>query len=195
MIKLNPQTDMTALTKITLEKREVAKRQLNAAINLWFDDGEPIAVHTLACAAHELLASLLQKAGKKPLMFDASLYQSGYAEEARRMWNKHYNFFKHADRDPDSLIEFPTAVTDIFLLMAVEGWIELVGEREPIHFAFWAWCVIRFPNLMQMKDAEGERMLFGVKKDPLNLKTVPKSLFRKLFVSAFDQFSRSPSTT
>ncbi|MBE7493771.1 MAG: hypothetical protein HS117_02380 [Verrucomicrobiaceae bacterium] len=186
---------MTALTKITLDKREVAKRQLNAAINLWFDDGEPIAVHTLACAAHELLASLLQKAGKKPLMFDASLYQPGYAEEARRMWKKHYNFFKHADRDPDSLIEFPTAVTDIFLLMAVEGWRELVGEREPIHFAFWAWCVIRFPNLMQMKDAEGERMLFEVKKDPLNLKTVPKSLFRKLFVSAFDQFSRNPSKT
>jgi hypothetical protein len=42
-------------TKITISKFDAARRQLNTAITLWFADGDPVAIHTLAYAAYEII--------------------------------------------------------------------------------------------------------------------------------------------
>jgi hypothetical protein len=186
MIKLNF-TTMINPSKIVLDKTEVARRQLGAAIDLWFADGEPVAIHTLACAAHEVLASLLKKQGKSTLMFDPAHYQPGCAGEARKMLHKHYNFFKHADHN-EATIEFPVGVTEIYLLMAAEGWRELVGSRQPVHFAFWAWCYMHHPEIMKLRDNQT-----GAPMDPLPTEmvqefiTLPKEQFRMLTIMAFNR--------
>jgi len=46
-----------------INKLDAAKRQLRAAIRLWFDDGDPVAIHTLAHASHEIIHSLFKKKG------------------------------------------------------------------------------------------------------------------------------------
>ena len=40
---------------IVIAKLDAAKRQLQTAIALFFDDGDPISIHTLACAAYDVI--------------------------------------------------------------------------------------------------------------------------------------------
>ena len=189
---INPLLETTMLddSKITLNKTEVARRQLAAAMELWFADGEPVAIHTLACAAHEVLAALLKKQGKPALMFAPEYYQPGCAGLVRKALHEHYNFFKHADKDVLDTIEFPLGITEIFLLMCGEGWRELVGSREPVHFAFWAWCLLHHPELVRLNDRQT-----GLPMEPVpdfvreEFVTLPKQQFRVLTIGAFSQQS------
>jgi hypothetical protein len=42
-------------TKIVVTKLDAARRQLKTAIKLWFEDGDPVAIHTLIVAAYEII--------------------------------------------------------------------------------------------------------------------------------------------
>jgi len=52
-----------------MTKLEAAQRQLTTAIRMFFADGDPVAVHTLACAAREIYEKHCRKA-KQGRMFD-----------------------------------------------------------------------------------------------------------------------------
>jgi hypothetical protein len=41
--------------KVAITKLEAARRQLRVAISLWFQDGDEVSIHTLACTAHEII--------------------------------------------------------------------------------------------------------------------------------------------
>lgn len=188
MIELKRQTQMITPIKITIDKTEAARRQLGTAIDLWFNDSEPVAIHTLACAAHELLATLLEKQGKSALAFDTSLYRPGYAGEVKKALHKHYNFFKHADRDTDARIEFPVGITEMFLLMAIEGWRDLMGKREPSHFAYWSWHLIHNPEIMPLNSRETGQPMPGLPSEVRReFGAVPKKQFKMLCIMAFEQ--------
>jgi hypothetical protein len=62
----------------------VARRQLRTAIRLWFDDGDPVSIHTLAAAAYEILHTLARRKGAEDLLFDAHLIKDEY----RSIWVK-----------------------------------------------------------------------------------------------------------
>lgn len=174
-------------TKISLDKKEVARRQLAAAMELWFADGEPVAIHTLACAAHEVLAALLKKQGKPALMFDPERYRPGCAGIVKKALHRHYNFFKHANSDPDAEIEFPVGIAEVFLLISVEGWRTLVGSREPIHFAFWFWCLIHHSELMPLNDRQTGVPLEPIPNEKKRLFIgMPKRQFLTMATSAFN---------
>lgn len=188
MIELKPQNQMITPTKITIDKTEAARRQLGTAIDLWFNDSEPVAIHTLACAAHELLATLLEKQGKSALAFDPSLYKPGSAGEVKKALHKHYNFFKHADRDTDAKIEFPIGITEMFLLMAIEGWRDLMGKREPSHFAYWLWHMIHNQEIMQLRDRQTGAPLPSVPTEIVReFISIPKRQFKMFSIMAFEQ--------
>ena len=46
---------MTEFEKISISKLDAACRQLDCAIELWFADGDPVSIHTLACASHQII--------------------------------------------------------------------------------------------------------------------------------------------
>ncbi len=178
---------MITPNKIALNKTEVARRQLGTAIDLWFNDGEPVAIHTLACAAHELLASLLKKQGKSALMFDPAYYNPGFAGEVKKALHQHYNFFKHADKDAEAGIEFPVGLTDMFLLMGIEGWRDLVGKREPSHFAYWFWNMVHNPEIMKLRDRQSGEPMPIPSEVVREFITMPKKQFKMLSIIAFEQ--------
>jgi hypothetical protein len=68
---------------ITVSKLDAAHRQLRTAIRLWFMDGDPIAIHTLACAAHDIIHTLFKRKGLKGLIFDSEIIK----EEERKDGN------------------------------------------------------------------------------------------------------------
>jgi hypothetical protein len=93
-------------TKITVTKLDATRRQLKAAIRLWFEDGDPVVIHTLIAAAYEILDTLAQRQGVADLLFAPDIVKDEYRTQWVRSVKSPANFFKHADRDPEGVLEF-----------------------------------------------------------------------------------------
>src|SRR6266516_1903612 len=110
---------------LTISKLDAARRQLQTAITLWFSEGDPVSIHTLAFAAYEVIHWISKR--RNPHRRDLLLDSDHIKEEYRKDWNvfirKHANFFKHSDRDGDATIEFRPILSDLFIMMAITGWI------------------------------------------------------------------------
>lgn len=89
------------MRELTISKLEAARRQLDTAITLYFDNGDSLSVHSLASASFRLLFDLYP-----------SMRNDGYSaridELIQRIGWKRFsstaNFLKHADQDPDALL-------------------------------------------------------------------------------------------
>ena len=68
----------------TVSKLDAATRQLHMAIRLYFQDADPLGVHTLAGAAHGILEDLSQKRGLGNVLQSKGVeVQSGHTSD----WN------------------------------------------------------------------------------------------------------------
>src|SRR5262245_9318853 len=122
---------------LTETKLEAARRQLNAAIRMWFNDDDAVAIQTLAHASHEIIDRLCHHAGHNPPLFGSELIAKERRMELGWWLRRAPNFFKHADRerDPDDAIEFPTNSGPLFLMGSVLGLQRLGYEPTAIEYA------------------------------------------------------------
>jgi hypothetical protein len=77
-----------------IDKFEAAQRQLDCAIRLWVADEDSLGIHTLAYAACCLLRDLLGNQKAEVLR----------KFEGSQRFGEVPNFVKHADRDPDYIL-------------------------------------------------------------------------------------------
>jgi hypothetical protein len=131
--------DEASKSQIRVTKLEAAKRQLTAAIRLFFDGGDEIAVHTLAVASYDILHTLSKRKGAHSLLFDTDMIRDEY----RRAWvaklKSQSNFFKHADRDPDGEIEFAPFMNEAFIAFAVSALSQMNEAPNMEMDAFRSW--------------------------------------------------------
>lgn len=139
-------------------KIEVAEAQLFSAIYLYGRDIDHISVHTLAHASLEITRNLLKKIGKDPKFdqYSCDFINHELLNKRLNQKNAFYkiffkarNFFKHADRDPEEILEFDTKTNEITLLFACET---LTQYLEDIPFyikIFYCWMIMKSPELFQ----------------------------------------------
>jgi hypothetical protein len=138
--------------KITVTKMDVARRQLKTAIELWFEERDPISIHLLAFSSHEIIHRLFRAKGLKNLMFDSTIIKEEYRSEYSKMLKEDAAFMKHADRDIDGTLEFVLGRNFLFILMSVIG-IQKMGEtlsHEETIFLFW--CRVYYPDWFTIKE-------------------------------------------
>jgi hypothetical protein len=141
----------------TITKLEAAHRQLIAAIRMFFADGDPVAVHTLACAAREIYEKHCRKEGRGR-MFD--FVQAGNPGRAdKELWNllnAARNFFKHDGDSLDQSIEFDDTMNDFAILSACTDCATLCGPHQPVEVqAFSIWFVaVESPDEQAMAEAD-----------------------------------------
>ncbi len=126
---------------MTITKLDVAEREIVAAIQLLFDGGDPIPVYALANAAREITTTLCENRGKRS-MIDA--IQEDHPHMTRRQIyreaSKHAAFFKHADQDPDGVLDsFDPAEADAVLWAACFDFGRLCGGKPVEADAFELW--------------------------------------------------------
>jgi len=93
--------------ELHLSKLDVALRQLETAITLYFHYADPISIHTLTAAAYNVLRNIKTHRGVDFTMLkDAEQVYPHMRDKFRSVLNEAENFFKHADRDPDDTIAF-----------------------------------------------------------------------------------------
>lgn len=140
---------MSNLKSLKISKTDAARRQLEAAIRLWFFDGDPVSVHTLAAAAHQIVHDLGKARGVFAALRELPEIQPEFKKEIHAAISKAENFFKHADRDPDALLDFNPVTSTYYLLDASMTYEALTGERPHILRAFQMWMSIHNPSLLK----------------------------------------------
>jgi hypothetical protein len=132
-----------ALEEVT--KSGAAARQLRAAIRLYFQDGDTLAVHTIAGAAHGVLCNL----SKRRIAPQAAAESSSltHPDFVATMVNKAKNFLKHADRDPDERLIFNSDWTDFLLYEAISLHLPVVRTLPLEHGLFLIWIVSKHPSV------------------------------------------------
>ena len=128
------------ITKIIVTKLDAARGQLNTAIKLWFEGGDPVAIHSLASAAHEIVHALYQQKGLKGLIFDTPRVRPDMQQKWASSLKKPFNFFKHGRNEPgDATIEFETQWTVTMMMGCCKGLTNmgLAPEMEWLALTYW----------------------------------------------------------
>ena len=168
--------------RIRVGKLDAARRQLEAAIALWFSDGDPVSILTLAFAAYEVIHVISKKRdpNRRDLLFDSAIVK----DEQRSNFNKWIkatpNFFKHANNDGEAVIEFHPSLAEMFLMFATLG-VELCGERKnTAEIAYFWYLQITHPSWIT---ETGREVLNNTVKieDLEHLRRRPKSEFFEAF--------------
>jgi hypothetical protein len=131
----------------TVTKLQVAERQLRVAIRLFFERRDGIAVHTLGTAALGILRDLGRRRGIKSIR-EMDFIRPERKQELDSLLNKAQNFFKHADKDPDSKLKFYYEATPFYLLDAVQLFGQPTGRQSPEGVELLAWSLVKFPDIV-----------------------------------------------
>ncbi|BAV33637.1 hypothetical protein SCL_1326 [Sulfuricaulis limicola] len=133
--------------KVTCTKREAAVRQIDVAIALLLTDGDPLAVRTLAAAAHGILADLAENQNRGSSWRTKMVEDSGLSKkDALQVLNAAQNYLKHADRDPDSTLSFDEEENDHLLFVASLECGELGHQLSFSMQAFQIWYLALYPE-------------------------------------------------
>jgi hypothetical protein len=135
---------------MNITKLDAAKSQLATAIRLYFEDCDPVSVHTLALAASEIIDRLCVSKDT-PAMRSSFLAAiiPGRRKEFADTFNKARNFFKHASPSkPNEILEdFSDEQNLIGIIMAADG-LRLMGIEMLEARIFTAWVSVMEPVLM-----------------------------------------------
>jgi len=142
-----PDCDPLAPRIIRITKLEAARRQLDTAIGLWFQEGDPVSIHTLAFAAHEILHVICRRKGLRGLMFSNSHIKPEFQKEFDKFIKTDANFLKHARDDVESTKDFNTTMGLSFIIVSLFAGIVQLGESlTEIESDLVFWARIHMPH-------------------------------------------------
>jgi len=147
--------------QIRVTKLDAARRQLRTAIELWATDGDPVSIHSLAFAAHQIIHDLKHAPNRadkgSPMLLDNPFVRPEMMSEFVNIVKRDANFFKHADnrnkrkgrKEPMVMeIDFSPESNDLFMFIAIDGLKHLVKDLTEVEIAFYTWQSIQRPDLL-----------------------------------------------
>jgi hypothetical protein len=143
--------------KRTINKLTAAKEQIDAAILLMVEGGSVIAVHTLAAAALEITEHLSKH--RRVIGAQTELLHAIRPEKRKEiadLMRKPKNFFKHADKDPEALIEFDETASDLFVYAAIANLERLGYELSSVQKSFLVWIKALNASIFELKSIKDE---------------------------------------
>jgi hypothetical protein len=131
---------MVEIEPINVSKQDVALRQLNTAIRLWFADGDPVSIHTLLAASHEIIHRLYRNAGYKSLLFNSERIKPQFHGLWAKKIKEAPNFFKHIDRDGNDAapLKFNPELNEVLMIILCSA-VRKIGYEETAETAAITW--------------------------------------------------------
>ncbi|HXO98529.1 MAG TPA: hypothetical protein VN857_18210 [Chthoniobacterales bacterium] len=147
--------------RIKISKLEAARRQLDTAIRLYFTDGDPISMHTLAAASFEILKDLDKHGPNTGTFYDSieNVVRPGLEKQAIIAMREAQNFLKHAEQEPDKVLDFWLGYPEMLLGVACDKYRELAAEESAEMIVFALWFGIQNPNVLRTEIAERLRQI------------------------------------
>jgi hypothetical protein len=132
----------------TIAKLDAAKRQLAVAIRLFFNYADPVAIHTLAAAAYQILYDLSKGHGVIGVVKGNPNVRKDKRAEWERIANQAQNFFKHADRDPLGKFNFEPEITCFFLFDAVSLYAQMTNQPFLEGTVYLSWFTVKYDHFL-----------------------------------------------
>ena len=136
------------MAKISINKPEAARRQLDAAIRLLFSGEDPVSIHTLAMAGLRILKDLASKQDVSNIqrIIDTIIKPDMKGELWRTIYNL-ANYLKHADRDPDKIHDgTKEEINDWVLCLGCMYYHDLGYKPTPEMCVLIAWLKVLNPD-------------------------------------------------
>jgi hypothetical protein len=180
MSDINHRFDPDALLvdELVVDKVDVAGRQIDCAIAMFFHEWDVVCQHTLISAAHGIVYDLATNRGMtRSIIKDSPLVSSDEKKEFIRAIHLPQNYFKHADSDSDYKLVFRYQVSHFFLFDAIRLFVLLDGAVTGNIKVFLTWFQLRYPDLLCLESAEEElRELRNQTTDPQEFKAIARQL-------------------
>ena len=141
------------MSVLKISKLEAARRQLETAVRLYFSEGDPVSIHTLTAAAYNVIRDINKKNGGKPMFAKDAFAATDTPEQKKKFLkriNSMENFCKHADNDPDSILNFAPDITDMLIFEACDKYRELTHEVVPLFQVMVNWFLAQHPDLFNL---------------------------------------------
>ena len=134
------------LTWPKIGKIDVPRRQIIEAVRLFFEGRDRVVIHTIIASAHQVLHDLGAKTGITGTIKNTSQWDSSYVKQYLANINFPFNFFKHADRDPEGKIyvEQLQQLTSDFIMDAIFMLQQISGDIPIEAKVFWSWFVSKY---------------------------------------------------
>jgi hypothetical protein len=150
---------------LKLTKIDVAEAHIIAAVNLYFHDEQLASAYCLASAAREILTTLGDKTGIETILHELSTSSELSLEIMIKKAHEFANFFKHANRNPTAVLEFPESQLDVVLFIACHDFGRITGGMPvcaQVYEAFF-WAQV-FPRIQQAPHRYRQMILNSAQK-------------------------------
>ncbi|SRR6266571_89482 len=166
---------------IVVDKLDAARRQLESAITMFFEDWDVVSQHTLISAAYGVLYDLSKHHGIGGSVKDSPLVRPEDRKGFISAIHLPQNFFKHAREDCGAKLTFRYQVSHFFLFDAIRLFVLLRRTATEPMKVFLVWFQLRYPDLLSFPAAEDDmrKIREGV-SDPKLFKAIARSLLRDL---------------
>lgn len=157
-----------------IAKIEAAKRQLDCAIRLYYDEEDTLSIHTLAHASFMVLYDLLKESDTR------GRYQDMQKNMEKIGWkniNQVPNFLKHADRDPgEKLPGHEPGQVEHLIGLSLIMYGEITRNVTPEMYVFHISTKIRYPDLFNLPPDEDAEFEDAFRKGAEHMKTADWSV-------------------
>lgn len=138
------------MTTIKLNKSEAARRQIDAAIRMLYGMEDPVSIHTLGMAGFRILRDLASQRDDSYMEKVIGLMIKPDKKDA--FWgaiNGFSNFLKHADRDPNRILDgVNEEVNDVTLFVSCLFYQDLGHQFTPEMSAHVCWFTVLHPEFL-----------------------------------------------
>lgn len=143
------------MSQVRVDKQEAARRQIDVAIDLLFSNRDPVAIQTLAAAACRILRDLTGKADDNYMTQQSKIcFKPGMEGKLWSLLNRPANFFKHADRDGDAVLDdFDEESNDAMLFLAGLYYQSLGHLLTPEMAVLSSWYIAMHPEFLRDESA------------------------------------------
>jgi hypothetical protein len=132
---------------VFVTKRRAALSQIEAAIMLWFNYGDPLPIHALAAAANEVYHGMGRPRGMPTVI---QQWKKTATKADLKLANKTQNFAKHAytDSNPDARIPVITELAELLILDSIMCHAKLFGGYTPLMRCFYGRFTVENPRIL-----------------------------------------------
>lgn len=133
---------------IWINKIDVAKKQITEAVKLFFENRDPVVIHTVIASAHQILIDVGKDQGITSVMKNPDGLTREQFRNHDKIVNRPYIFFKHADNDPDGKLNIAPIERFMcdFILDSILMFQNLSGNLPLEAKVFWSWFIGTYPD-------------------------------------------------
>jgi len=144
---------MPKKTNVQVSKLDAAKRQLETAIRLYFNDADPVSIHTLAVASHDMLVNLQRNNSfhnETSRQTNGLIVRDKYMQEIKKTIKSSKQSLQQIHNAGKSFLSFSPREIEFLLFDAVEKYVQLTSEHVPYLIIFRGWFVYKHQPMFRL---------------------------------------------